>query len=359
MEEENNVDEKVLMTCHGIFRKFLDVDLIFPYLGRNNLLTQCDREVLSNQYFTRTRKIDHLVEILPRKGGGWFEIFINTLQESAEGTGSAHTDLIRALRREKAKLERVIPPTAQDDQYKPSRISNTTSWIAEKSSLNHLQALAGSAFPATPPALRKRVANQEDLVHTLERKQKALKHHIKLVHLNEQLIEHMKTFRDTLITVQSYYVSTFRNYDKVNRLSLLSEAQLQMARIIESLTGCDENFDLIKEIEEWDKNLQLMQESCTEIKDVLYSLDDRQIKQQQIELKLDGQNKDAAEEWIRGRESVVENGTICFQELTKLIDQNVAKESDLKLIEDVKKRIEAGKECLQLWKNWVELRASL
>jgi len=54
-----------------------------------------------------------------------------------------------------------------------------------------------------------------------------------------------------------------------------------MAKIIENLTGCDENFDLVKEIEEWNKTLKLMEENYDKMKEVLFSLDESQIKWQQ------------------------------------------------------------------------------
>jgi len=286
----------------------------------------------------------------------WFEKFITALTESAEGTGSAHTDLVRALKREKAKRERVPNPPAQDDQFKPSRIANLTGAFVVQSNLSHLQAARTDLVsPVSPSILRKQEATDQKIVD-LEKKQLALENQIRLVFLNESLIKHMKLFRDSLINVQSLYVNRFRN-DKIDKRTLLSKEQVQMAKIIENLTGCDENFDLVKEIEVWNKTLKLMEENYDKMKEVLFSLDESQIKQQQSQLKLEGEAKGKASRWIAERENVVENAIAYSDELIKLIDVNA--ESDHDLVGYVQKRIDAGKECLDLWKKWVQLTASL
>ena len=359
-EDENLINEQVLFACHKMFRKFLDIEEIVPCLGKHDLLTAEDRDVLLHLNCTRYKKIDHLLNILPRKGREWFEIFIIALTESTEGTGSAHTDLIRALRREKAKRDRTPNSSVQNDQCQPSKIANQTMWFAERSNLSNLQsaragqAAPGKASPASPSLLRNYPSNTIDIA-TLEKKQLALRNQVKLLSINESLITQIKIFRDSLINVQSFYVKKFRNH-KVNKCSLLSEAQLQMVRMIESLAGCDETFDLIKEIEEWNKCLELMKENYTKMKEVLFSLDDSQIKKQQLELKLDGEAKKEALSWIEGRQSVVENGVVCYDELVKLNDL-IKVESDI--TDQVKMRIDAGKDCLKLWKDWVNLRSSL
>ena len=362
--DEDTINEEVLFACHRLFRKLLHIEEIVPCLGRYSLLTSDDRDVLLHPHWTPRMKIDHILNILPRKGRKWFEIFITALTESAEGTGSAHEDLVRALRREKARrvpnlLDQCDP---QDDQYQPSKIANQTAWFAEKSNVNHLQAAkAGLASPASPPVLRNHAQDQkivedklrEDL-QTLQKRELMLKNQVKLLSLNESLILQMKMFRDSLLNVQRFYVERFRNY-KLNKASLLSKAQLQIARMIETLGGFNETIDLGKEIEEWDKSLKLMNENYANMKEVLFSLDDSQIERQQIELKLQGEAKVEAVRWIESRQSVVENGGACYDELVKISD--IKAESDL--ISHVKKRIEAGKECLNLWKKWVDLRASL
>ena len=63
----------MLAKCHYLFRKHLDVSGILPRLGRHDLLTKDDREFLSNEQKSHSRKIDYLVEILLQKGRGWFE----------------------------------------------------------------------------------------------------------------------------------------------------------------------------------------------------------------------------------------------------------------------------------------------
>jgi len=46
MEEENRINESVLFYCHDMFRQFLDITRIIPFLGKYGLLTPSDREVL-------------------------------------------------------------------------------------------------------------------------------------------------------------------------------------------------------------------------------------------------------------------------------------------------------------------------
>jgi len=362
--DKNAINEGALFSCQEMLRKFLDIDRITPALERLDMLTQSDREILSvgSSSLTRIGKIDYLLSILPSKGLNWFENFITALNESVKGTGSAHTDLVRALRREHRAKRGRIDSLSQDDydQSQPSRIASVTGFIAKKSNLHHLQAArsdsASSASPSADVLLKYASATRQiqQIVEDTQRQQQVLKNQIRLVSLNKSLIQHIKMFQDTLMNVQSFYVERFRNHATNEQLS---GKQLKMAKLIESLTGCDENFDVVKETEEWIESLKLLEETYEDLEKVLFSLEDSQIEQQQLQFKLEGETKEDASKWIADREGVVENGKACFDELVTLIDSNDTKESDL--INNIKRRIDAGKKCLDLWKKWVDLRASL
>ena len=357
MEKENSISEKALNFCHDMFRQNLDIDGLIPCLGKHDLLTPSDREVFLNREFTRTYKIDYLITILPHKGRDWFEMLITALKESDKGTGSAHIDLILALRREKARREQVPNVSSPDNKRQPSKIAHDTNWPTEKSNLKHLQAArSGSASPASrspfsrsPSAMARR--NQDQSLHediqTPEKTLLALKNHIRLLSLYESLIKHMKTFRDALFVLQSFYVEKFQS-----KSSQLNQTQIRVAKMIENITGCDENFELVQEIDTWNKHLESLEENYAKTKAALYSLDDSQIKRQQLQLKLTGEHKEKFSDWITGREKFVENGFACFNELTKLTDESL-------LIADVKIRIDTGRELLNLWRDWMNLRASL
>lgn len=357
MDEENAINEKVLFRCHEMFRHNLDISELIPCLGKHNLLTADEREqVLINQQLTRTYKIDYFMGILPRKGKDWFEILITALKESAGGTGSAHIDLVLALKREKSKLKQIPDVSSPDNRRQPSKIANDTNWPTEKSDLNHLQAArSGSASPASrSPTMAKASRRNPDL-QALEKANVTLKNQIKLVSLNESLIKHMKTFRDSLFILQSFYVEKFQPKlcgEESGKPVQLNEEQLKMARMIENITGCDKNFELVQEIDKWNKHLESLESNYAKTKEALFSLDDSRIKHQQLQLKLDGKDKEEFLSWIKGRESFVENGVSCFNELEKLTDEPP-------LIDDIRIRMEAGRELLNLWKDWMNLRASL
>ena len=58
------------------------------------LITDDDRDVLRNKMRTRDDKIQHLIDVLPRKPN-LFEKFLKCLHRSASGT--AHTEIARQL----------------------------------------------------------------------------------------------------------------------------------------------------------------------------------------------------------------------------------------------------------------------
>lgn len=360
------MDRTVLSNCHDMFRQLLDIPEIIPHLAKYDLLTDNDKDKLTNQQTSRSTKIDYVMQILPRKGSGWFEKLINALRESSRGTGSAHIDLVLALRSKKAaaKGERVPDRPSLDNKSgfgHPSKIADETSWPTEKSNLtgDDLQpakpGLASSASPSDSTSQKERTVSYENVVddlRILEKTYLTLQNQIRLVSLYESLIRHMKTFRDALIVLQSFYVETFRNHGEASQMN---ETQVKMASMIENIIGYDKNFELGQEIDKWNKYLELLECNCAKTKDALFSLDNNKIKQQQLQLRLEDKDKEEFSGWIKERNSFVKNGEACFNELVKLTDVK----TDPNLIDDIKIRMRAGKKLLDLWKEWMDLRASL
>ena len=364
--------ERVLAKCHYLFRKHLDVSGILPRLGRHDLLTKDDREFLSNEQKSHSRKIDYLVEILPQKGRGWFEKLIIALKESSEGTGSAHVDLGLALRREKA-LEKAAASKLQcgvssqhclGGKLQSSTIANDTFWPTRKSILQSANIISASisASPAVrspptdtlyqsrKPTARVSYENVIGDIQTLEKTHLALKNQIELVRLYESLTKHMQTFRDALIILQSLYEEKFQFTNQHHTKSSTKSSQL-----VKNIIGIDKNFDLVQEIDKWNEYLETLESGYTEAKNALFLMDDDQIKEHQLQLKLKGKDSKEFKAWIDGRESFVENGATWFDEVCKIIDVKV--ESDL--IHYIGIRMEAGRELNNVWRKWMDFRVSL
>ena len=135
------------------------------------------------------------------------------------------------------------------------------------------------------------------------------------------------------------------------------DIDVTLEQIIKKLTGCNENFDLVMEIQEWEKgSIEPLQEECEKLQKTLFSLNYDDIAKQQAELKLHGQREEDAKQWIKGRQEVVQIGYDCLNELDKLGDKIEDKEI---LVDHVKRRHEAGKECLAYWIEFIEFKCVL
>ena len=68
---------------------------ILPQLIARHLLADDERQMLIMSGSTNGQKAQYLLDIMPRKEKGWFELFIECLCESSDGTG--HHNLIKEL----------------------------------------------------------------------------------------------------------------------------------------------------------------------------------------------------------------------------------------------------------------------
>ena len=94
MDSQWEQQRNILWKCCPLITQCLDTIVILPYLMSEGLITDDDRDVLRNKMRTRDDKIQHLIELLPRKPN-LFEKFLKCLHRSASGT--AHAEIARQL----------------------------------------------------------------------------------------------------------------------------------------------------------------------------------------------------------------------------------------------------------------------
>ena len=77
--------------------RFIDLQSLFPYLIRENLLTRDEQEILLNTQFTRTEHNLKLLALVEKKGKYGFESFLKALEEEHDHKG--HEALVTLLKR--------------------------------------------------------------------------------------------------------------------------------------------------------------------------------------------------------------------------------------------------------------------
>ena len=100
----SELEKRAFLRCSVIITEKLNISAILPHLNAQEMLTMDDYQTLTNKYITDTKKIEHLIYELPRKGNDFFGKFMFCLCESKCGTG--HGDIVKALTQCKAKLEK-------------------------------------------------------------------------------------------------------------------------------------------------------------------------------------------------------------------------------------------------------------
>ena len=93
MDEQEQLQRLALEKCNVAFVDKLDIAAILPYLISEHLLTDEDKQVLMKYTNTKGEKAQYLLDIIPRKAKGWFELFLQCLRNSTNGTG--HRDLVK------------------------------------------------------------------------------------------------------------------------------------------------------------------------------------------------------------------------------------------------------------------------
>ena len=91
-----SIELNTLLSCWVELSERLDITSVLPHLCSHRLLTTYDREKLINANTTNCEKVNHLLNVLPKKDKGWLTKFLDCLSKSTEGTG--HAGLAAKLR---------------------------------------------------------------------------------------------------------------------------------------------------------------------------------------------------------------------------------------------------------------------
>ena len=92
---EHQLEKNAFRKCSVIIVENLDIPTILPHLNSKGLLTQKDTQMLLNRSITDVEKVQHLLDVLPRKDRGSLKKFKECLHKTQQGTG--HGDILRAL----------------------------------------------------------------------------------------------------------------------------------------------------------------------------------------------------------------------------------------------------------------------
>ena len=90
--------ERLLRACNSRFHDLLNLEVLYPHLVQESLLTRYEMERLQSLGSTLpddAAKIDHLLTILPRKGKKSLKRFVRCLLITQNGT--AHDELARCM----------------------------------------------------------------------------------------------------------------------------------------------------------------------------------------------------------------------------------------------------------------------
>lgn len=95
MDEQERLQRLALEECNVVFVEKLDIPAILPHLITQHLLTDEDKQELMTHTKTKGEKAQYLLDIIPRKCQGWFELLLECLRKTTNGTG--HRDLVKGL----------------------------------------------------------------------------------------------------------------------------------------------------------------------------------------------------------------------------------------------------------------------
>lgn len=90
--------ERLLCRCNPRFHDLLNLEMLFPHLVQEGLLTKRETvrlQSLSPVFPDDDSKIDYLLKILPTKGKNSLRRFMRCLHRTEDGT--AHDELIRCM----------------------------------------------------------------------------------------------------------------------------------------------------------------------------------------------------------------------------------------------------------------------
>ena len=82
-DQDAQTQRRLLARRNCRLHQSLQVDLLFPYLNEQALLSDHEADILLNQYHTRRYKIGRLLEWIPRNGRDGLDRFIVCLRRSS------------------------------------------------------------------------------------------------------------------------------------------------------------------------------------------------------------------------------------------------------------------------------------
>ena len=101
---DDGLHYKALLQCAVDLKNKLTPDTIVAHLQSDNLLTEIEVYKLTGDLSkSRPEKVQIIINILPTKGSGWWDKFIDSLRKTAGGT--AHEELANILEQQ---LDKVI-----------------------------------------------------------------------------------------------------------------------------------------------------------------------------------------------------------------------------------------------------------
>ena len=323
LREKERLQEKALCCCQAIMRDKMNFIELIPRLCEQDLLTKDEKDRLKSLSMSTAERVDHVIDILPRKSSGWWDRFIDSLEKSSSGT--AHRELAVYLERELSKLNSdddsnreytpddmteqlsdraenlaLETPTVTDNRGKkrPSRTSvHTTSGITQS-----MCAVGENPFlfSRRPDIAAYTVEKLKDDLDDVKYKYEVIVDQIKLIELHESLIEKSESFSAALSEVLKLYINHFKIKKKT--CALLSQSELEMIQIIEAVTECTEIIDMDKEKISWESCLDTMRKQLFNLKKILYSIDtDEMVKLQRAWSLSSVEEETKACEWIDER----------------------------------------------------------
>ncbi|XP_065907540.1 uncharacterized protein [Dysidea avara] len=112
--------DRVLQEHHSDLRQCLSLQELIPLLRKHELLTKEEWEEISCKQ-THQKKIDHLVQLLPRKGEHAYEKFVTCLESEKEHPSHLElADKIKKTAEEMTALPTPIPTITYDTKPEPS-----------------------------------------------------------------------------------------------------------------------------------------------------------------------------------------------------------------------------------------------
>ena len=115
------LSQSVLRSLHSQICQQLNLRAMVLHLDEQGLLTRTENEQLRNELFTTEERKKKLMEWIPSKGSDALTRFIVCLRKSAEGTGTGHHELAKALEKQIRKVHK-NRPNPQDDGLCPGSL---------------------------------------------------------------------------------------------------------------------------------------------------------------------------------------------------------------------------------------------